>query len=899
MVIMWTTDEPSRSIVRYSTNLSFSLSATNNELTTSHSVSIVNFKGGATYNFIVISSDEAGNTATNNNGGAFTFVGVPPATALLVDAYVPDADSTVIPVSTYTDALTAAGISFNVWNVTQHTNSSAPLSTLKAFPVVIWRVSDSLYTDSPNSTLSSSDQNNLTTYVNSGGSFFMSSMETLSRIGDVPFRKNILQVASFTTNPDPFSVCTDCDEDVGVPSIQGTGNDPVSSGVNTILDYSNYPELDLLGTIIGPDLSDTFTPTTNAVTILRDPSSGKNVGIRFPRTGSDSPGRVVFCAFPFDTIPAAGASPNNRANIMRNIISFLAPGANGLGTITLDNATYTVPGLVTVEVGDSDLAGLGQATANFTSTTQTNPVTITLKETVRPGLFRGFVSLIPTNATAGPGQLRAKNGDAIVARYFDASANGTVQVAATVDTIPVTISVVSVEPGYQDAVVSWTTSDPADSLVQYGESVLLGRTAYAGDFDIDHEVTLQGLLTDHDYYFKVVSHDEAGNTTVDDNQGQLYTFHTLLPKRPPFMDDMEHGPTNWTVIDADGTEVSWTLGKPDNGLETNGHSPTNAWGSNLHGESTGSVESYLVSPAIELVGGNNAVLQFWHSYDFTPLSDSDLLEYGEVLVLTNTTSDPVVLATFDQFSDGYEPVTLDLTPYLGKVVYLAWHYLEFSLQNAPRPGWLVDDVSVTVSNAPVGTVVVTNNLAAGLFAISGPMNRNGSGMQTTISNAPPGQYVIQFGGVAYYQTPANQTNTLTAGTTLTFTGNYTFVDANHNGIPDSWETQYFGTVSSNRTAFTDTDGDGMTDRAEFIAGTDPTNAASKLSFIMPFNQVSNVIQMQWSAVPGRLYRLESSTNMTSWTPMSGWLPGSSSSMSYTVTNQPPDRARLFRVRVQN
>ena len=100
----------------------------------------------------------------------------------------------------------------------------------------------------------------------------------------------------------------------------------------------------------------------------------------------------------------------------------------------------------------------------------------------------------------------------------------------------------------------------------------------------------------------------------------------------------------------------------------------------------------------------------------------------------------------------------------------------------------------------------------------------------TISNLPPGQYVLQFGDVPYYQTPAAQTNTLAAGGTVNFNGNYTFIDANNNGISDDWEQDYFGSVSTTRTQKTDTDHDGMTDYAEFIAGTDPTNPASRFYF---------------------------------------------------------------------
>ena len=75
-----------------------------------------------------------------------------------------------------------------------------------------------------------------------------------------------------------------------------------------------------------------------------------------------------------------------------------------------------------------------------------------------------------------------------------------------------------------------------------------------------------------------------------------------------------------------------------------------------------------------------------------------------------------------------------------------------------------------------------------------------------VTNATAGQHVVAYNAVPFYNKPASQTNTLSAGGTNIFLGNYTFTDSNTNGISDAWELARFGSISPSRTATTDTDG---------------------------------------------------------------------------------------------
>ena len=70
-VIIWDTDESSDSIVRYGNTTSLGSIASNDIMTTNHSVSLGGLVGNTTYYYQVESTDAANNTAIDNNGGLY------------------------------------------------------------------------------------------------------------------------------------------------------------------------------------------------------------------------------------------------------------------------------------------------------------------------------------------------------------------------------------------------------------------------------------------------------------------------------------------------------------------------------------------------------------------------------------------------------------------------------------------------------------------------------------------------------------------------------------------------------------------------------------------------------------------------------------------------------------
>ncbi len=879
-VILWNTDEPATSFVRYGTGGNFNLSSTNSDLVEQHELGLTNLVADSDYRFYVVSADEAGNLTTNNNNGAyFEFKAPSPASVLLVGADDPLLE---IPLSFYSDALAETGVTFDVWNIDE--NGSPTLADIKPYRTVFWRILEFDFVG-----LTADEQTTIRNYLKGGGALMIASMELLSRMDSSPsFRSEVLQVQDFTV-------------DATVPGITGIEFDSISNGMDMALDYSAFVALEPLGQT---DFSDTFTPSTNAIPIFLDYDTGKPCGLKYPRVGKTGDGRLVFLSFPLEAVPTDGENPNNRATLLRNCLNFLAPGERGFGSITMDQGSYKIPAVVNIEVADSDLIGQRQITVQVTSTTNPSGITLPLYEVGQRGLFQGSAAVVRTPAAAN--QLKVSAGDKIRAIYVDGPARVVVEASALIDTVPPKISDVESQAEYAEAVVVWQTDEDADALVQFGESTFLGRTAYSSEFSIDHELRLEGLNVDQLYYYQVVSRDAAGNTVVDDNHGQFYTFHTLLPLTLPWVDHLEGAVTNWVTQEGqvDGEtgvaigETIWELGTPQNGLENAAHSGTNAWCSNIEGRAIGASDTSLISPAINLTGGNVVTLSFWQSYDFSELSENDIYEYGEVYISTNSGRNWNLLAQYGDLTGGWEEATIDLSAYIGNVVRLGWYYGMFTLEEMPRPGWIIDDISITYSNATRGTITITNNLAKSSYAITGPLAISGHGWSKVVTNAAAGDYTIKYDPVPYYTTPADQTKTLTTGGTIQFSGMYSFPDVNNNGISDLWEQEFFNAVDPNPNPRADHDGDGASDAVEFVSGTDPNKPDSNFMELLPEFLSNGRVKISWKSVAGNAYRIIGSTDLRSWIAYSEWISATDLQSSVIIPGLSGSAQYFFKVEVR-
>lgn len=86
------------------------------------------------------------------------------------------------------------------------------------------------------------------------------------------------------------------------------------------------------------------------------------------------------------------------------------------------------------------------------------------------------------------------------------------------------------------------------------------------------------------------------------------------------------------------------------------------------------------------------------------------------------------------------------------------------------------------------------------------------------------------------------------------------LDSDADGLDDDWEILYFGNAT-NATETADSDGDGQSNRDEYIAGFDPTNRTSR--FEVSGNAFGRDQIIGWNAVSGRVYSVYWTTNLLS------------------------------------
>jgi len=130
-----------------------------------------------------------------------------------------------------------------------------------------------------------------------------------------------------------------------------------------------------------------------------------------------------------------------------------------------------------------------------------------------------------------------------------------------------------------------------------------------------------------------------------------------------------------------------------------------------------------------------------------------------------------------------------------------------------------------------------------------------------------------------------------------------WIDDDGDGIPRWWELANGMNDSSSSDALLDVDRDGFDALAEFLAGTDPRNAQSRLG-VGQFNVITNTATgaatstVSWASIAGRLYRVERSFDLGAWQTVADNVEPTPPLNTTTDTVTPPAGRVFYRVVVK-
>jgi hypothetical protein len=183
------------------------------------------------------------------------------------------------------------------------------------------------------------------------------------------------------------------------------------------------------------------------------------------------------------------------------------------------------------------------------------------------------------------------------------------------------------------------------------------------------------------------------------------------------------------------------------------------------------------------------------------------------------------------------------------------------------------------TRAPLAPAAVTWSAA------SGPISVSSAGL---VSAAPVAQDAAAVAAAAYAGFNATMPLTVfnTAGDNF---GSYA-----NDGLPDDWQTLYFGVANPNAAPGLDPDHDGFTNVFEYAAGLDPTNSASRFSLTLqpvPGQPARKNIVFN-PRYDTASYTVEASTDLTHWSPLTNFATTDSGTQR-TVTDLAATQANKF------
>ncbi len=204
------------------------------------------------------------------------------------------------------------------------------------------------------------------------------------------------------------------------------------------------------------------------------------------------------------------------------------------GLVKLNKPVYAPEDTVTITVDDINVEATSFDVMVYSKIIgDTEIVTLT-------GVSGEYTGILPLDGgllgvpadSVDDGVLVVDQADTIVAIYNDLNPSATVTAFAPIDGIAFTISDVRAKDiSAYNAKITWVTSDAANGKVYYSTDKVNWNESYTEtnmvtDHSGDNAISLSGLEPETVYYYYVVSQDARGNTVIDNNGGEYYSFTT-------------------------------------------------------------------------------------------------------------------------------------------------------------------------------------------------------------------------------------------------------------------------------------------------------------------------------------------------------------------------------------
>jgi hypothetical protein len=243
------------------------------------------------------SSDVETMTATSAGDPTVSATASMTTNAVTADTLLVDEDGGAPDVQgIYEDALTAAGVSFDYWDLAE--NPVLPESYLDAHSKVVW------FTGNSYPAPLGGYENELTGFLEGGGGLLMSGQDILDQAaGSTPFVHDYLHI-----DWDGSEV----QNDKGTAAVHGVDGNPVGDGFTSVtLDHS----------VLNAEFEDQITPIDPATAAFTDDTDATD-GLSVTAAGtSGTTYHVVFLAFPLEAFGTA----TDKSTLLEKTMAFFGP----------------------------------------------------------------------------------------------------------------------------------------------------------------------------------------------------------------------------------------------------------------------------------------------------------------------------------------------------------------------------------------------------------------------------------------------------------------------------------------------------------------------------------------------------------------------------------------------